>query len=187
MNAGTNNRPATPAMKITFLSNAVVASPISAPTAGLDTSPLSLIEIIPRGTTIAIIEGTIRLTMIVEVVSCPPIQSIVVVTSPIGDHAPPALAEITTIPANNHLVSLSEISFLRSEIITIDVVRLSSTAEKKNVRMQIIHINFTLLFVLILSVITRNPSCASTNCTCDKRRSCFIYFNVMLKSNCNVS
>ena len=38
------------------------------------------------------------LTMAAEV-TCPPIHSMVVVTSPIGDQAPPALAAITTSPA----------------------------------------------------------------------------------------
>jgi len=42
--------------------------------------------------------------MMVVVVNCPPIHSIVVVTSPIGDQAPPALAAMTTMPANSHRV-----------------------------------------------------------------------------------
>jgi hypothetical protein len=37
--------------------------------------------------------------MIPNVVTWPPIQSMVVVTSPIGDHAPPAFAAITMMPA----------------------------------------------------------------------------------------
>ena len=36
-------------------------------------------------------------------VTFPFIHSIIVVTSPIGDHAPPLLAAITTTPANSHL------------------------------------------------------------------------------------
>ena len=38
--------------------------------------------------------------IMLEAVTWPPIQSIMVVTSPIGDHAPPALAAIIIIPAN---------------------------------------------------------------------------------------
>jgi hypothetical protein len=37
--------------------------------------------------------------MIASVVTWPCIQSMVVVTSPIGDHAPPAFAATTIIPA----------------------------------------------------------------------------------------
>ena len=40
--------------------------------------------------------------MMFTVVICPPIQSMVVVTSPIGVHAPPAFAAITIIPAKNN-------------------------------------------------------------------------------------
>ena len=46
-----------------------------------------------------------------------------------------------------------------------EVVRLSNAAEKKKLRIQMIHISFTLFVVLILSVITENPSCASTSST----------------------
>ena len=55
----------------------------------------------------------------------------VVVTSPIGDHAPPALAAIITIPAKNFRWSASEMIFRSKETITIAVVRLSRTAERK--------------------------------------------------------
>src|SRR5690554_6814609 len=91
-------------------------------------------------------------------VICPPIHNMVVVTSPIGDHAPPALAAIITIPEKNQRSFLSPISFLNSEIITIDVVRLSKAAEKKKVNRQIIQSSFTLLVVFIRLVITAKPS-----------------------------
>ncbi len=42
--------------------------------------------------------GRKRPVMMPEAVIWPPIQSMVVVTSPIGDQAPPALAAITTMP-----------------------------------------------------------------------------------------
>ena len=48
--------------------------------------------------------GKIRFPTMVVVVSCPPIQSMVVVTSPMGDHAPPALAAMTTMPAKSQRV-----------------------------------------------------------------------------------
>ena len=95
----------------------------------------------------------------------PPIHNIIVVTSPIGDHAPPALAARIKTPANNHNVSLSLISFGRRAAITIAVVRLSKTAEKKNVITLKIQIKYTFLFVVILSVIIEKPWWASTNST----------------------
>ena len=82
----------------------------------------------------------------------------VVVTSPIGDHAPPALAAKTTIPTNIHRVSLSFTNLRSKEIMTMVVVRLSNAAEKKKVSMAIIQSNLVLSVVLILSVITANPS-----------------------------
>ncbi len=62
-----------------------------------------------------------------------PIQSMVVVTSPRGDHAPPAFAAITVMPTKNNRVSFKAIFFLNSETITMVVVRLSSRADRKNV------------------------------------------------------
>ena len=88
---------------------------------------------------------------------CPPIHSIVVVTSPIGDHAPPAFAAMTIIPAKNNLICLLGISFRIKEIITIVVVRLSNTAERKKVTQQTIHKSFFGFLVLILSVINLKP------------------------------
>ena len=82
----------------------------------------------------------------------------VVVMSPMGDHAPPALAAMMTTPAKSHRVSLSSINFRSNETITIEVVKLSNTAEKKNVKTLKIQISRTFLVVLILSVMTEKPS-----------------------------
>ena len=68
-------------------------------------------------------------------------------------NAPPALAAITTIPANNHLVCLSPTNFLSNEIITIEVIKLSSNAEKKKDRLAIIQRSLALFLVVILFVI----------------------------------
>jgi hypothetical protein len=81
----------------------------------------------------------------------------VVVTSPIGVHAPPALAAMTIIPAKKSRMSLFGINFLISETITIDVVRLSRTDERKKVTQQMIHSNDFAFFVVILSVMKRKP------------------------------
>src|SRR5665648_116637 len=88
-----------------------------------------------------------------------------VVTSPIGDQAPPAFAEITIILAKVHLAFLSAISFLKRAIMTIVVVRLSRTADMKKVIIPMIQISFTWLAVLILSFITVNPWCWSITST----------------------
>ena len=78
-------------------------------------------------------DGTITADTILAALTCPPIHSIIVVTSPIGDQAPPAFAARIKTPAKSHNVSLSLISFGSNAAITIAVVRLSRTAEKKNV------------------------------------------------------
>ena len=56
------------------------------------------------GTIIQIIDGINKYKINFTVVTLSPIQSIVVVTSPIGDQAPPAFAEIIINPANHILV-----------------------------------------------------------------------------------
>ena len=102
--------------------------------------------------------------MLVAVI-CPPIHSIVVVTSPMGDHAPPAFAATTIIPANNIRSSLSSIIFRMRETITMVEVKLSNTADKKKVIPHNNHNNLDLLRVLIAEVMIVNPSCASINST----------------------
>ena len=87
-----------------------------------------------------------------------------VVTSPIGDHAPPALAARITIPANNQRSFLST-NFLSKAAITMEVVKLSKTAEKKKVNILNIQSNLTRFVVVILSVMTAKPSCASMSST----------------------
>ena len=73
------------------------------------------------------------------------IHNIVVVTSPIGDQAPPAFAAIIIKPANQILSSLLLTIFCRIEIKTIVAVKLSIIAESMNARMANIHSNFFLL------------------------------------------
>ena len=60
-----------------------------------------------------------------------------VVTSPIGLNAPPALAAITTIPANNKRIFPSGNNLLNKETINMVVVKLSSTAESIKVTIAI--------------------------------------------------
>ena len=64
----------------------------------------------------------------------PAIQSMVVVTSPIGDHAPPALAAMMTKPANHMRSSLSGTILRKMEMSTIVAVRLSMMEESTKAR-----------------------------------------------------
>src|SRR5690554_1682732 len=75
------------------------------------------------------------------------IQSMVVVTSPMGDQAPPALAAITTRAAYHILSSLLWINFLNRVISTIVAVRLSMIADRMKASTPIIQRSFLLLLV----------------------------------------
>mmetsp|Transcript_14064 Transcript_14064/g.28866 ORF Transcript_14064/g.28866 Transcript_14064/m.28866 type:complete len:225 (-) Transcript_14064:849-1523(-) len=93
------------------------------------------------------------------------IHSIVVVTSPIGVHTPPAFAATTTIAPNSLRSTGSGMIFLSSETITIVTVRLFRMEERKNVRKPMIQKSCFLSLVLMLSVTTLKPWCASTTST----------------------
>ena len=95
--------------------------------------------------------------MMARGVICPPIQSMVVVTSPIADQAPPALAAITIIDAKNRRSLWLASSFLISEIMTIVVVKLSSIALRKKVTKPTSHINVACFLVRISEVMTSKP------------------------------
>ena len=70
-------------------------------------------------------------------------QSMVVVTSPITLHAPPAFAAMTAIPTNINRVSRSATNLRNSDTATIAVVRLSNTEDKKKVTQPTIHSRVT--------------------------------------------
>ena len=114
--------------------------------------PLILNDNIVAGTRKQTKLGIKSSVIIVTLVTCLPIHNMVVVTSPIGDHAPPALAEIIISPKKSHLSFLSTRNFLVSETIIMDVVRLSRTAEKKNAINPKIHnnLNSTNIYQLYL-------------------------------------
>ena len=96
--------------------------------------------------------------MILTVVTWPPIHNMMVVTSPIGDHAPPALAAIITKPPNNHTLSFFLMILRSNALIIMAVVMLSNPEERKKVIQDMIHNNLTLFDVVIRSVMTLNPS-----------------------------
>ncbi len=101
-----------------------------------------LSEMIRSGTNKQITLGTNKLLTILKADIWPPIHSMVVVTSPIGDQGPPAFAAITTMPANFNLSSWFGTNLRISESTTIVVVKLSSSGDSINVRKPIVHINF---------------------------------------------
>jgi hypothetical protein len=85
-------------------------------------------------------EGMNKPFIISTVVTCPPIQSIVVVTSPMGVQAPPALAAITIMPAKNKRSSRFSNNFFMSDTMTMVVVRLSNIELRKKVTNPTSHI-----------------------------------------------
>ena len=97
----------------------------------LSTLPCILNETIINGISKQTRLGNINLATMLNAVICPPIHNIVVVTSPIGDQAPPAFAAIITIPVKYSLSLSSFINFLNKETITMVVVRLSKMADRK--------------------------------------------------------
>ena len=102
-------------------------------------------------------EGTINSFISSIVDTFLPIQSIVVVTSPIGDQAPPALAAMIISPANQILSLFSGTSFLKIVTKTIVAVRLSMIAERMKARMHMIHSSERFLLVLMKRFIVEKP------------------------------
>src|SRR5687767_3091783 len=100
---GTNNKQATPIIKTVFLSKEVEPKGSFFCSGGMK-EPFIFMLIKKAGMKKQTIDGSIVLMMILPVVTWFPIQSMVVVTSPIGLQAPPAFADITIRPAN---ISLS--------------------------------------------------------------------------------
>ncbi len=87
-----------------------------------------------------------------------PIQSMVVVTSPIGDQAPPAFAAIIIKPAYQIRTLLSFTIFCSIEIKTMVAVRLSMIADKMKASMAKIQSILLFFLVFIKSLIVEKPS-----------------------------
>ena len=95
----------------------------------------------------------------------PLFQSMMVVTSPIGENAPPELAAMMTSEAYMTR-SLRSLTSLRNIIIiTIEVVRLSRMALRIKVMMAIRHSNERLLLVFRVSLTKLKPPFWSTSST----------------------
>ena len=120
--------------------------------------PLSKKVIINKGIKTANTLGKNVLFIIPAPEIRPLIQSMVVVTSPIGEKTPPAFAAMIIIPAKN-LRSFAFNKILRTRVtIIIDDVILSNTADIKNVMNVICQSKTRTLFVFIRLVIKENPS-----------------------------
>ena len=87
-------------------------------------------------------------------VTLPRIQSMMVVTSPMGEKAPPLLAAMTITLAKIHRSFCSLIIRRSSMIIMIVVVMLSSTADMKKAMIESSQSSLHLLRVLMWSVMT---------------------------------
>ena len=85
-----------------------------------------------------------------------------VVTSPIGDHEPPAFAAIITIQAYFKRSVRSGTSLRNTAMITIAAAKLSNKAEKKKVAKLIYHNSLRLFGVRIYPVTALKPPCLST-------------------------
>ena len=85
------------------------------------------------------------------------IQSMVVVTSPIGVHTPPAFAATTTMAPNNLRSFSTCTSFFKRDHMTMVAVKLFRMAERKNVRNPIVQKSVFLEVVVIRLVTTLNP------------------------------
>ena len=118
-----------------------------------------------RGTSMFTIEAMKTPWMMARVVTWPPIHNMVVVTSPIGVQAPPALAAMMMMPAKNKRSSRRSSNFFISETITMVVVRLSRIALRKKVTKPTSHIRLESCVVRIREVMTSKPLCASTTST----------------------
>ena len=92
-------------------------------------------------------EGKSRYPNKWPVVTLLAIHNIVVVTSPIGEKAPPALAAITISPANQRRIFRLCIIFWSNEIRTIVAVKLSIIADNINANMAKIQSSFDFFLV----------------------------------------
>ena len=160
LNTGTASRPSNPVEKTNRPRGARPTASVNF--SGTGSSSGTCCCSMNIGTIVETMEGRKRLVMVGRAVIWPLIHNMVVVTSPIGVHAPPAFAAITINAPNSLRSSMLGRIFLITDTITIVVVKLSSIADMKKVSKPIALINPRLFLALILSVTTLNPWCAST-------------------------
>ena len=126
---------------------------------------LNLNETTVKGTSKEIIQGKIREDIKGNVLTFPRIHNMMVVTSPMGDHAPPLLAAIMIIPEKIHLSDGLSTNFLKIMTMIIVVVILSKTADMKKAIPAKSHSNVSFLRVVIPFVMILKPACESTSST----------------------
>ena len=134
LKTGTKTRPPTPMKNMVLRTRCGNTSFVSAScSAGLSSVPFSVRAMTSVGTPAQMMLGMRMPVMMPIVETLPLIQSMMVVTSPIGENAPPALAARIIMPAYLSLVSLSVMIVLRTMVMTMLVVMLSRSAERMNV------------------------------------------------------
>lgn len=159
---GTNTRPPTPKQRISIRLGLCACAEFSDGFSGATSSPFRYIWTQSAETTTDAIDGNISWESTPPVVIIPLIQSMMVVTSPIGEKAPPALAAIIIMPPKI-IRSLASATSLRSTIIiTMLVVRLSRMAERIKVMMVILQSSARLFLVARASCTKKKPPLAST-------------------------
>ena len=164
---GTKINPPTP-RKNTILRCTAVKSldPKSPPLpSGTASSPFKEKERTYAGITIETIDGRMISFSTPPAVITPLFQSMMVVTSPIGEKAPPELAAITTRAAYMIRSLWSLTSLRRIIIITMDVVRLSRIADNMNVMKAMRQSRAFLLLVFRVSRTKLKPPFWSTSST----------------------
>src|SRR5690606_37559184 len=92
-----------------------------------------------KGTSRQMMLGNATCSMSCHGVNLPAIHSIVVVTSPIGVQAPPALAAMTTTPTKYGRHLGSGTTFRRIDTMTMVVVKLSNTDDMKKDNHEMLH------------------------------------------------
>ena len=163
---GTNISPPTPRKKIMRRCTRVKASALSSADAAIAGSlPFNIYCMMKAGTSIDTNEGTKISVITPTVVIEPAIQSMMVVTSPMGEKAPPELAAIITNAAYTIRSCLSATSLRNTIIITMLVVRLSRMADRKKVIKAMRHNSPRLLCVCMESRTKLNPPLVSTTST----------------------
>jgi len=167
LNIGTKIRPPTPRKNIVLRCLAVSASAsvMLVFSAMFASSPFRECERMYAGMTIDTSDG-MNISMITPAAVISPLfHSIMVVTSPIGENAPPEFAAIITSEAYIMRSFFSFTSLRNIIIITIDVVRLSRMADRMNVMNAMRQSSFFLLLVFIVSLTKLNPPFWSTSST----------------------
>mmetsp|Transcript_2130 Transcript_2130/g.7577 ORF Transcript_2130/g.7577 Transcript_2130/m.7577 type:complete len:399 (-) Transcript_2130:514-1710(-) len=164
LKTGTKIRLARPTKKTRMPFGAMRESPALSGASFLPCSS-GMLVMSASGTAKLTADGRTRSFMVAMVEIWPLIHSIVVVTSPMGVHAPPALAAMTTTAPSSLRRSGSLTSLRSRETITMVDVRLSSTADKQKVRMPTNHTRVVMSSVSMASVMILKPWWASTTST----------------------